>query len=107
MENSTKPPAAAGPVEPTVRPCAQVPVHPKQGRLWANVRPADAETHVPCYPMDDLFDQDALDDVLVAAREAHAALVRVRGTRAFIGAIAARDCDVAIARLEFVLGIGA
>jgi len=57
--------------------------------------------------MDDLFDQDALDDVLVAAREAHAALVRVRGTRAFIGAIAARDCDAAIARLEFVLGIGA
>jgi len=57
--------------------------------------------------MDDLFDQGAMDAVLGAAREAHAALVRVRGTRVFLGAIAAQDCDMAIARLEAVLGIGA
>ena len=48
-----------------------------------------------------------MGDVLIAAREAHAALVRVRGARAFLGALVAQDCDAAIARLEVVLGIGA
>jgi hypothetical protein len=48
----------------------------------------------------------AMDAALGAAREAHAALVRVRGAKAFIGALAAQDCDAAISRLEAVLGIG-
>lgn len=107
MSKSDQPAARSVAVDLAVRPCAQVPVHPRQGRLWANVRPAGAETPVPSYPMDDLFDQGAMDAILGAAREAHAALVRVRGTRVFLGAIAAQDCDMAIARLEAVLGIGA
>lgn len=30
---------------------AHVPVHPRSGPLWANVRPAGADTPVPSYPM--------------------------------------------------------
>ena len=41
-------------------PCAQVPVHPRFGRLWANVRPVGSEAPMPSYPLDDLFDQGAI-----------------------------------------------
>jgi len=50
-------------------PCAQVPVHPRLGRLWANVRPAGAETPVPSYKLDDLYDKAALDAAVAAERE--------------------------------------
>ena len=47
-------------------PCAHVPVHPRLGRLWANVRPAGAETPVPRYRLDDLYDKAAIDAAAVA-----------------------------------------
>ena len=50
-------------------PCAQVPVHPRTGRLWANVRPAGAETPVPRYELVDLYDKAALDAAVAAERE--------------------------------------
>jgi hypothetical protein len=56
-------------------PCAQVPVHPRHGRLWANVRPTGADTPVPSYPMDDLYDQAALDAAVAAVRERCAKLI--------------------------------
>ena len=51
------------------KPCAYVPVHPRHGRLWANVRAAGAETPVPSYPLDLLYDQATLDAAVVAERE--------------------------------------
>ena len=53
----------------TPTPCAQVPVHPREGRLWANVRPVGSETPLPSYPLDDLFDQAAIDSAVAAERE--------------------------------------
>lgn len=49
-------------------PCAEVPVHPRNGRLWANVRPVGAETSVPSYPLDALYDQAGLDAAVAAER---------------------------------------
>ena len=57
-------------------PCAQVPVHPRLGRLWANVRPAGAETPVPRYELDDLYDKAALDAAVAAERERCIAALR-------------------------------
>ena len=45
----------------TPKPCAEVPVHPKLGRLWANVRAFGEQTPVPSYPLDHLYDQHAID----------------------------------------------
>ena len=61
--------AVGAPLQRHVMPCAEVPVHPRQGRLWANVRPIGAETSVPSYPLDDLYDQAALDAAVAAERE--------------------------------------
>lgn len=56
-------------------PCAEVPVHPRSGRLWANVRPVGAQTPVPNYPLDALYDQAALEAAVAAERERCAKLV--------------------------------
>ncbi len=48
-------------------PVAQVPVHPRHGRLWANVRGIDASTPLPSYPLDDLYDAASLDKAVRAA----------------------------------------
>jgi hypothetical protein len=42
------------------KPVAEVPVHPRHGRLWANVRPIGAETPMPNYPRDALYDDQAM-----------------------------------------------
>ena len=47
-------------------PVAQVPVHPREGRLWANVRSVGANTPLPSYPLDDLYDKAALDATAAA-----------------------------------------
>jgi hypothetical protein len=62
-------PAVGAPLDRGVRPVAQVPVHPRDGRLWANVRPAGAETPVPSYPLHDLYDQAELEEAVAAERE--------------------------------------
>ena len=61
MTDADKRPAVVGQVERPVRPVAEVPVHPRQGRLWANVRPRGMETPVPSYPLEALYDQAAID----------------------------------------------
>ena len=44
-------------------------MHPRSGRLWANVRPVGAQTPVPNYPLDALYDQAAVEAAVAAERE--------------------------------------
>lgn len=54
---------------PTREPVARVPVHPRLGRLWANVVAADDPVDRPAhYPQDDLFDSAALASEREAGR---------------------------------------
>lgn len=48
------------PLPNELRPCAVVPVHPREGRLWANVRSVGGETSLPSYPVDNLYDEDTI-----------------------------------------------
>lgn len=46
---------------------ADVPIHPRQGPLWANVRPRGSDTPVPSYPMRPLAYADAAQPAPVAS----------------------------------------
>ena len=45
----------------TPKPCAQVPVHPRYGRLWGAVLPTGREVHPGSHPLDFLYDRDVID----------------------------------------------
>ena len=79
----------------TPTPCARVPVHPKFGRLWGNMQAVGSETPLPSYPLDDLFDQSAIDSAVAAEREQwkalHAAVDALMAAAGCHGAVNARD----------------
>lgn len=69
--------SAKRPIDVTVRPVAQVPVHPRNGRLWQNVREIDAQTDVPSYPLDDLYDKVAIDELYAEVERLRDALQKI------------------------------
>lgn len=65
-----------------LNPCAEVPVHPIQGRLWANVRPIGAQTPVPDYPLEPLYDTAAIEGATQMSSLSLADIVKAWNTQA-------------------------